>query len=333
MAVLRKRQLATSTVHLELIGNNGKMAHWESQARGKRRFARMMALIMLVAVAAPIAHALAPALVYQTQVYGRGNADSRPAGSDLGQGNNAMAVDAAGNVYVAGTTSNGLNTDFLTVKYSAGGAVQWRAIANGAGNGDDIAYAIALDANGNVWVTGSSQSLGQSDYLTVKYDGNGNELWRATMDGAGNGDDVAYAIAVDGAGNAFVTGSSFSGTNDDYVTVKYDAAGVEQWRNTLNGAGNSLDRAVALCLDAAGNALVTGYHLGSGQNFDYIITVCDNAKESCPVFPGQAERIHQSFEDPPAPIIGDYKSRLEIFRNVRDEISEWLKSFVAEAAK
>lgn len=71
----------------------------------------------------------------------------------------------------------------------------------------------------------------------------------------------------------------------------------------------------------------------TGQNFDYIITVCDNAKESCPVFPGQAERIHQSFEDPPAPIIGDYKSRLEIFRKVRDEISEWLKNFVAEAAK
>lgn len=66
----------------------------------------------------------------------------------------------------------------------------------------------------------------------------------------------------------------------------------------------------------------------TGQNFDYIITVCDNAKESCPVFPGQAERIHQSFEDPPAATVGDYESRLNIFRRVRDEISEWLKEFV-----
>ncbi len=64
-----------------------------------------------------------------------------------------------------------------------------------------------------------------------------------------------------------------------------------------------------------------------GQQFDYIITVCDNAKETCPVFPGQATRIHQSFEDPPPETTNDYESRLKIFRRVRDEISEWLKKF------
>ncbi len=64
-----------------------------------------------------------------------------------------------------------------------------------------------------------------------------------------------------------------------------------------------------------------------GQQFDYIITVCDNAKETCPVFPGQAKRIHQSFEDPPPETASDYESRLEVFRRVRDEISEWLKKF------
>ncbi len=63
------------------------------------------------------------------------------------------------------------------------------------------------------------------------------------------------------------------------------------------------------------------------QQFDYIITVCDNAKETCPVFPGQATRIHQSFEDPPPATVGDYESRLKIFRRVRDEIREWLKEF------
>ena len=65
----------------------------------------------------------------------------------------------------------------------------------------------------------------------------------------------------------------------------------------------------------------------SGQHFDYIITVCDNAKETCPVFPGAAERIHQSFEDPPPATVGDYPSRLAIFRRVRDEIRVWLRSF------
>jgi len=64
-----------------------------------------------------------------------------------------------------------------------------------------------------------------------------------------------------------------------------------------------------------------------GQQFDYIITVCDNAKESCPVFSGQAKHIHQSFEDPPPETVGDYESRLKIFRRVRGEILEWLKEF------
>lgn len=64
-----------------------------------------------------------------------------------------------------------------------------------------------------------------------------------------------------------------------------------------------------------------------GQQFDYIITVCDNAKETCPVFPGKTERIHQSFEDPPPETALDYESRLKIFRRVRDEIRRWLREF------
>lgn len=68
----------------------------------------------------------------------------------------------------------------------------------------------------------------------------------------------------------------------------------------------------------------------AGQNFDFIITVCDNAKESCPVFPGRATRIHQSFEDPPPASEGDYESRLQVFRRVRDEIRGWLREFTAQ---
>ena len=64
-----------------------------------------------------------------------------------------------------------------------------------------------------------------------------------------------------------------------------------------------------------------------GQQFDYIITVCDNAKETCPVYRGNATRIHQSFEDPPHSTVGDYSSRLAVFRRVRDEIREWLRDF------
>jgi arsenate reductase (thioredoxin) len=67
-----------------------------------------------------------------------------------------------------------------------------------------------------------------------------------------------------------------------------------------------------------------------GQEFDYVITVCDKANESCPVFPGKTRRIHQSFEDPPPPDVGSDEERVAIFRRVRNEIREWMRGFIAE---
>ena len=60
------------------------------------------------------------------------------------------------------------------------------------------------------------------------------------------------------------------------------------------------------------------------QEFDYVITVCDNANEQCPVFPGNTRRIHWSFDDPAA-AQGDEQSRLAVFRRVRDEIRDQLQ--------
>jgi arsenate reductase len=64
------------------------------------------------------------------------------------------------------------------------------------------------------------------------------------------------------------------------------------------------------------------------EDFDYIITVCDNARETCPIFSGTAKRIHKSFTDPPPETVGDNQSRLKIFREVRDQLHEWLSDFV-----
>ena len=64
------------------------------------------------------------------------------------------------------------------------------------------------------------------------------------------------------------------------------------------------------------------------QEFDFVITVCDNAKESCPIFPGKAQHLHQSFADPPPPNLGTDEYRLNIFRQVRDDLQEWLKGFI-----
>lgn len=69
----------------------------------------------------------------------------------------------------------------------------------------------------------------------------------------------------------------------------------------------------------------------SGREFDYVITVCDNANERCPIFPGDTKRIHWSFDDPAA-AEGDEATRLAVFRRVRDEIRARLREFAAEEA-
>ena len=66
----------------------------------------------------------------------------------------------------------------------------------------------------------------------------------------------------------------------------------------------------------------------TGREFDYVITVCDNANQRCPVFPGQTKRIHWSFEDPAA-VQGDETARLTEFRRVRDQIRERLREFIS----
>jgi len=62
----------------------------------------------------------------------------------------------------------------------------------------------------------------------------------------------------------------------------------------------------------------------AGQTFDYVLTVCDNAAQNCPIWPGRTQRIHHSFEDP-ASVEGTPEERLAAFRNVRDQIKVFLR--------
>ena len=181
----------------------------------------------------------------------------------------ALAVDGAGNVYVTGS-SEGSDTgyDYATVKYNASGVEQWVRTYNGPGNGDDGATAIAVDGSGNVYVTGYSTGSGTGyDFATVKYNASGVEQWAIRY--GGNGDDRAQDLAVDASGNVYVTGYRNFGMPrlDDYVTIKYNASGVEQWNTPYNAT--VADRASSLALDQSGNVYVTGLSYKAGQGYDY----------------------------------------------------------------
>lgn len=187
-------------------------------------------------------------------------------------GGNAIAVDSSGYVYAAGS-SNGIGSlyDYAIIKYSPSGVEQWVARYNGPGYMADGAGSIVLDSAGNVHVTGYSVGSGTvSDYVTIKYDANGVEQWVVRYNSPSNSYDRAIALALDHANNVYVTGTSHDSTTDeDYVTIKYNAAGVEQWVARFNGADSDWDGARALVLDNTGNVYVTGSSKGLSSDNDY----------------------------------------------------------------
>jgi uncharacterized delta-60 repeat protein len=183
---------------------------------------------------------------------------------------NAMAVDTLGNVYVTGwSDGSGSSADYATIKYNSIGETLWIRRYNGMANNGDAATALAIDRQGNVYVTGISNGSGTSeDYATIKYYANGDTAWVRRYD---SGQDEACAIAVDDSGNVYVTGTSYgSGILWDYLTIRYNSNGDTAWVRKYNGSGNNNDDARAIKADNLGNVYVTGKSNGSSTDDDYV---------------------------------------------------------------
>ncbi|MEO8209938.1 MAG: SBBP repeat-containing protein, partial [bacterium] len=189
---------------------------------------------------------------------------------NLGDYANSLAVDDSGNVYVTGSSGNGINSDYATIKYNSSGVQQWVQRYNGTGNNHNAAHSIAVDYSGNVYVTGKSDSYPHTVYATIKYNSSGVQQWIQEYGPINNVENAPPSLAVDGSGNAYITGNSVgSGTSADYATVKYNSSGVQQWVQLYNGPGNGDDGATSLAVDISGNVFVTGGSIGSGSSYDY----------------------------------------------------------------
>lgn len=193
----------------------------------------------------------------------------------------SIVLDGSGNVYVTGKSNEGgASTDYsyITIKYNSSGTQQWAAIYNGEGDDWDEAYAIALDGNSNVYVTGKSKinanAIGDDlfNYATVKYNSSGVRQWVADYNGASNKNDEAYAIAIDGESNIYVTGRSYSNTtNFDMLTIKYNSSGTQQWSISYDNSNyHGVDEPYSITVDNSGYVYITDGSYGSGTKFDYL---------------------------------------------------------------
>jgi uncharacterized delta-60 repeat protein len=192
-----------------------------------------------------------------------------------------IAVDGSGNVYVTGgTVTTTSNLNYITIKYNSLGAQQWATTYSNTNNSAnaETAYAIALDATGNVYVTGTSFGVTASnhDIATVKYNNAGAQQWVSRYNGPGSVYDAGNDIIVDAAGEVFVTGYArdlVGTTNYSYVTLRINAAGVQQWASIYDGPGNDYDAASALTITPAGNIAVTGRSLGTTSTAEDMATI------------------------------------------------------------
>jgi uncharacterized repeat protein (TIGR02543 family) len=188
-----------------------------------------------------------------------------------------VAVDGSGNVYVAGYTNRGLdgntqsgNIDYFVTKYDSTGTKVYTRQA-GVSGGDTYGWGIAADASGNVYVIGftdhgldSNTQSGSMDYFVAKYDSTGTKVYIRQAGGSG-GYAAAWSVAVDGSGNAYVSGYTnrgldgiaLSGTIDAFL-AKYDATGTKVYTQLTGAAGGGV-YPTGIRVDVDGNVYVSGY--------------------------------------------------------------------------
>ncbi len=174
----------------------------------------------------------------------------------------AIHTDPSGNVYVAGHAGNQRGApDAFAMKRNAQGDTLWTYYYDGGGKNNDYATAISVDNAGNTYITGRSQNASYLyECFSAKILPSGTQAWVQRYSPGSNTQSYGNAITVDTAGNVYVAGYTdpTSGSND-WLVIKYNATGTQEWVDILNGPGGGDDEAMDVVIAPNGNPTVCGY--------------------------------------------------------------------------
>ena len=192
---------------------------------------------------------------------------------------NAVTVDSAGNVTIAGQViHNAYSRSFAVVQYDRNGKPKWQEQITGRGKASTKLTEAAFDGFGHVYMVGqSSGSNTKPNFAAIKYDEDGNELWSKAYNFSASSKDVPQAMAVDKQGHLFIAGSSSgAGTKDDVATVKFLNDGSLAWHRRYNGSGDSTDTANDIAIDSHGNIIVAGTSISAKNKSEITILKYSN---------------------------------------------------------
>ncbi|HRE41679.1 MAG TPA: SBBP repeat-containing protein [Ignavibacteria bacterium] len=168
-----------------------------------------------------------------------------------------LTLDKAGNVYVTGQ-ANSPASHIVTIKYDSSGNFMWKAMYDGESNSADEPTDIKTDNEGNVYVSGHSNEK-NLDWLLIKYDNNGNQLWKTNFNGEANSKDESYKMLLDGKGNIYLAGVTMPKKNKTHrCVIKFDNTGNILWKNVSENPISKNSPKIDMCFDESGNILVLG---------------------------------------------------------------------------
>jgi uncharacterized delta-60 repeat protein len=194
----------------------------------------------------------------------------------------ALKVDNDGYIYVTGGSVGPYDEyDIATVKYTPDGEQLWVRRYSGPVFGPDAGVALGFDSDRNVYVTGFSDGGSSSyDFVTIKYNSSGEEIWVRRFDGPDHLYDEPVALAIDHNNDIIIIGTSIREWRwFDYTTIKYNSDGEILWVRHYDGPNNLMEYPLDLAVDDSGSIYVTGYGMNARGLFDYLTVKYNSSGE------------------------------------------------------